>query len=239
MDAAWPALEKSALGGWTLRFSAGITQRANSVLPAATPNDVAAAVAEVETRSAARWLNSTFQISPAAQPADLDDYLAARGYTVGTPTLVQVMDGSELGRFADVRVDPRIEFSDEPSQEWLEVFWYQDGPAAPDDREVSRRILKGSPATYVGLRVDGRIESIARLAPVGEYAGIYCVTTRPEARRRGYSRLVMEAVLHEAYRRVLGGVWLQVRESNVGAIVLYNALGFSTASSYHYRTRSL
>lgn len=239
MDAAWPALEKSAVGGWTLRFSAGISQRANSVLPVGAPNDLDAALEEVETRSAARWLNSTFQISPAAQPADLDAYLAARGYTVGTPTLVQVMDGWELDRFAEIVPDTRIEFTDEPPQDWLELFWYQDGPAAEDDRDVSRRILTGTPASYVSLRVDGRIESIARLATVEEYAGIYCVTTRPEARRQGYSRLVMEAVLHEAHRRQLAGVWLQVRESNVGAIVLYNALGFSTASTYHYRTRAL
>ncbi|MEE1620152.1 hypothetical protein ACQ3I4_02030 [Zafaria sp. Z1313] len=50
---------------------------------------------------------------------------------------------------------------------------------------------------------------------------------------------VLEALLGEASARGLDGVWLQVRESNVGAIVLYHALGFTTVSSYYYLTRSL
>lgn len=239
MHRGWPAIERSAIGGWSLRFSAGITQRANSVLPAAAPNDMDAAVEEVERRSAARWLNAVFQISPAAQPRELDDYLSVRGYTVGTPTLVQIMDGNELERFAATEPDERIDLSSAPDADWLELFWENDGPTAADDREVSRQILQGTEAVYAALRVEGRVESIARLALVDGYGGLYCVITRPEARRRGYSRAIMEAMLHEAAVRELNGLWLQVRETNVAAIDLYNELGFTTASRYHYRTREL
>lgn len=239
MNDGWPAVEHGSVEGWTLRFAAGVTQRANSVLPLAAPDDVDAAVAEVERRSAERWLNAIFQISPAAEPRDLDERLARRGYSVGTPTLVQVMDGNELQRFADVATDPRVELAEKPDAEWLELFWDQEGPVDAEDRAVSRQILGGSPAVYAALRVEGRVEAIARMALVGGYGGMYCVLTRPEARRRGYARLVLEALLSEACGLGLEGLWLQVRESNVGAIVLYDALGFSTASNYHYRTRSL
>jgi N-acetylglutamate synthase len=239
MNDGWPAVERGAVDGWTLRFAAGVTQRANSVLPLAAPADLDAAVAEVERRSAERWLDAVFQITPSAQPSDLDDRLAQRGYQVGSPTLVQIMEAAELQRFADYAVDGRIELAQKPDAEWLELFWDQEGPADQGDRAVSKQILLGSPAVYASLRVDGRVEAIARMALVEGYGGMYCVVTRPEARRQGYARLVLEALLAEAFRLELKGLWLQVRESNVGAIVLYNSLGFSTASSYHYRTRSL
>jgi ribosomal protein S18 acetylase RimI-like enzyme len=239
MNDGWPAVERGAVEGWALRFAAGVTRRANSVLPLQTPDDVEAAVAEVERRSAERWLDPVFQISPASLPEDLDELLARRGYAAGSPTLVQIMEGSELLRFYGIAVDPRVELSDAPDEQWLDLFWEVEGPQAPEDRAVSRQILGGSPAVYASLRIDGTTAAIARMALVGEYGGMYCVVTREESRRQGLSRLVLEALMANAADRGLEGLWLQVRESNVAAILLYDELGFTTASSYHYRTRAL
>ncbi|GAA4361258.1 GNAT family N-acetyltransferase [Paeniglutamicibacter cryotolerans] len=239
MGRGWNALEHGHVDGWELRFAAGVTQRANSVLPLAAPADVDKAIAEVERRCAERWLNSVFQIGPGAQPSDLDERLAAKGYSVGSPTLVQMMGAGELQRFADIPADDRIELSEKPSAEWLEFFWSIEGPHDPGDRAISAQILRGTPSVYGELRVDGRIESIGRMALVDGFGGIYCVLTRPESRGHGYSRQVMESLLGEAWTRELNGLWLQVRESNIGAIVLYDSLGFNTVSSYHYRTREL
>ncbi|GHD01392.1 GNAT family N-acetyltransferase [Zhihengliuella salsuginis] len=245
MDAGWPAVERGEIAGWRLRFSGGVTQRANSVLPVRAPADVPGAITEVEERNSARWINTAFQITAVAQPEELDALLADRGYTVGSPTLVQILHGSEL---SDVDVvahpDSGIDVAGEPDQEWLELFWSQEGPEGPEDRRVSKFILTGVDALYFSLRVDGRTEAIARLALVtqedegeqGRFGGIYCVVTRPEARRNGYSRRIMRAVLRTASLESLTGLWLQVRESNTAAIQLYNELGFTTASSYYYRT---
>lgn len=239
MAEAWPSIERGAVDGWILRFAAGVTQRANSVLPLEAPADLDAAVAEVERRSAERWLDATFQISPATQPADLDERLATKGYRAGSPTLVQIMDGVEVQRFADSGPDARVELAAEPDPEWLEVYLQEEGPYTTEEQAVLRRILRGAPAVYASLRVDGRIESIARMALVDGYGGLSCAVTRAETRRHGYARLVLEALLSEAARRGLAGLWLQVRESRVGAIVLTHSLGFSTATQYHYRTREL
>lgn len=60
----WPAIESQEVNGWSVRFSSGITRRANSVVSATMPVSVAeieAAVDEVERRSAERWLAPTFQ----------------------------------------------------------------------------------------------------------------------------------------------------------------------------------
>ncbi|GAA1120376.1 GNAT family N-acetyltransferase [Citricoccus alkalitolerans] len=60
----WPAIESQEVNGWSVRFSSGITRRANSVVSATMPASMAeieAAVDEVERRSAERWLAPTFQ----------------------------------------------------------------------------------------------------------------------------------------------------------------------------------
>jgi ribosomal protein S18 acetylase RimI-like enzyme len=57
-------------------------------------------------------------------------------------------------------------------------------------------------------------------------AAIGNVYTRRDRRRRGYSRLVTAAVLHEL--RDLSTVGLNVRQDNLAAIRVYQALGFVT-----------
>jgi ribosomal protein S18 acetylase RimI-like enzyme len=57
-------------------------------------------------------------------------------------------------------------------------------------------------------------------------AAIGNVYTRRDRRRRGYSRLVTAAVLHEL--RDLSTVGLNVRQDNRAAIRVYDALGFVT-----------
>ncbi|WP_423219042.1 GNAT family N-acetyltransferase [Zhihengliuella halotolerans] len=243
MDAGWPAVERGEIAGWRLRFSGGVTQRANSVLPVRAPADVQGAITEVEERHSARWITPAFQINDAAEPAELDSLLAERGYAVGSPTLVQVLHGSDLPD-AGAESDAGVDVAAEPDEDWLELFWSQEGPESAADRRVSKFILTGVQARYFSLRVNGRTEAIARLALVaaedegepGVYGGLYCVVTRPEARRNGHSRRIMRAVLRTASLESVAGVWLQVRESNIGAIQLYHELGFATASSYYYRS---
>jgi ribosomal protein S18 acetylase RimI-like enzyme len=218
-----------------------VTKRANSVLPLSAPADTAAALAEVERRSAARWQQAVFQISPAAQPEGLDEYLAERGYELASPTLVQVMDGTELDRFRELAGTdgPAVDLAAEPDEDWLRLYWADNGTADPSDQEVSRQILKGSAAVYASIRDGAGTAAIARMALVAGNGGIACLVTRPDARRLGYARRVSEALLAGAADRGLAKVWLQVEETNTGAIVLYNSLGFDTFSKYHYRSKSV
>ncbi len=173
--------------------------------------------------------------APIRCPRTWIERLAERGYLLDSPTLVQYLalgEGANDGGGGD---DPRIEYSDEPSEAWLEALWDVEGPHAPEAQSLSRRILAETPSVYASLVIDGRVEATARLALVGNLGGIYAVATKAGSRSRGHGRAVVQALLTEAANRDLEGLWLQVVESNHIARGLYESLGFETVSRYHYR----
>ncbi|WP_411732932.1 GNAT family N-acetyltransferase [Paeniglutamicibacter sp.] len=235
MSGGWRALETESISGWVCRFSHGVTRRANSVLPLAGPVDVAGAIDDVEAAYRSRGLPPVFQISPDSLPCDLDAILAARGYALDSPTLVQLLARDDFAQAAANDPDPRVAFEDSASVEWLAAFWESEGPHSPAAQAISERILGNTPSVYASLTIDGHIHAVARMALVGDLGGIYAVATREESRSRGHGRAVMRALVAEAGRRDLAALWLQVVEANATAAALYSSLGFETVSRYHYR----
>jgi ribosomal-protein-alanine acetyltransferase len=65
------------------------------------------------------------------------------------------------------------------------------------------------------------------LAPAGSTDGdIQTIAVAPGARRQGLGRALMLTLLHEARRRGITAVFLEVRADNPGAQALYRMLGF-------------
>lgn len=148
--------------------------------------------------------------------------------------------------------DAGVELSTEPSPEWLRLWWEVDGRGGPRELATARTILMGCPAVYALVRSDdGLPAAVGRLAiPPGtpaaadggvpggaevRWGGLYGMATRPDARRRGYARQIMRALLREGAARRLAGYWLLVTASNHGAQQLYAHAGFSEAGRYLYR----
>ena len=234
-DRAWPALERVEVDGWVVRLSEGVTQRANSVLPLRSPRDVQRALDSVESAYAERGLATVFQISPAAEPSDLDRVLEERGYAYGSATAVQSADVP--GALAALgTVEGQVLVEDEPSSAWLDCWWAVDGRGGAAAREVARRVLTGVPAVYVCALDAAGVVAVGRLALVGSWGGIYCMAVRADARGRGWGRTVLAGLLEQAQLRGLDSVWLQVVEGNAPAQRLYASAGFRPSSRYHYRT---
>jgi ribosomal protein S18 acetylase RimI-like enzyme len=231
MRAGWPALEEVEVDGWVARFSGGVTQRANSVVPLREPGDLEAALDRVERLYAARGLPVVFQLGPSAAPAGLDDVLAARGYVFGSPTSIQV---------AAVHAEPAdadgVEISDVPSDEWLDLWWQVDGRGDQSALAVAGKILLGGAAVYATVRDSGGVAAVGRLALVGEWGGVYCMAVRPSARRRGHGAAVLSGLLRAGRARGITRAWLHVRAENTAALSLYRQAGFTETSRYHYRS---
>ncbi|WP_254785625.1 GNAT family N-acetyltransferase [Arthrobacter sp. ok362] len=246
MDAAWPAAERVESGGWVLRAASGVTQRANSVWARDPGNDdphlQLAALREARLWYRNRRLPLIFQIFDGPRQAALHAVLDDEGFTRQSETLVLVhRPGTKPGADSG-DADPAVEISVEPSAEWLELWWSVDGRGGDDGLAVAGRILAGCPALYGLARDDGGAPAaVARLALPGTgttgptWGGLYCMATRPDARRLGYGGRIVRALLREGGARGVAGYWLLVMASNAGARSLYAHAGFSEAGRYLYR----
>jgi N-acetylglutamate synthase len=257
MDAAWPAAERAESGGWVLRAASGVTQRANSVWPrdlgGDDPHRQLAALREARLWYRKRRLPLIFQIFDGPRQAALQAVLDDEGFTRQSETLVLVRrsgaehwaDSSADSRANSGGSDPAVEISSEPSAEWLDLWWSVDGRGGTDELAVARRILAGCPALYALVRDDGGTPAaVARLAlpstgPAGPngptWGGLYCMATRPDARRLGHGGRIIRALLREGGARGVAGYWLLVMASNAGARSLYAHAGFREAGRYLYR----
>lgn len=236
MNRSWRARSEVRVDEWIVRRSGGVTQRANSVLPIAAPSDLEDAVTRVEMLYLDHGLPPGFQISPAAQPAELDQVLAGRGYELLGATKIQVAAVEDvMSRLPLVR--SRVDVHDEPGEAWMSLWWAVDGRGGADARAVAWEILTGGPALYAIEDDDAGPVAVGRLSLVGQWAGIYCMAVRADARRRGHAMGVLRALLADAADRGVRHTWLQVVADNLAARALYERVGFTDFSSYHYRVR--
>ncbi|WP_404820649.1 GNAT family N-acetyltransferase [Kocuria marina] len=92
----------------------------------------------------------------------------------------------------------------------------------PESRDQSERVLSCQPSTWM-----------TRLAP-SEFGQWYVggLGVAPIARRQGLARMLIEAALASAEARDGDSVWLKVLSSNVGAVALYPALGFTETARF-------
>ena len=243
MDAAWPAPERHDTGEWVLRAAGGVTQRANSVWPRVPAADDAAAVRDAASWYRQRRLPVIYQVFDHDGAAPLNAVLDSLGYTRQSETLV-------MSRRAEpqdgVPASAGVEISEHPSAEWLELWWSVDGRGGAAELEAARAILTGCPALYALVRDDdGGPAAVGRLAVVhggatvpggaGSWGGLYCMATRPDARRRGYATRVQQALVRAGAEQGLAGYWLLVMASNTVARELYSGAGFREVSRYYYR----
>ncbi|WP_306919641.1 MULTISPECIES: GNAT family N-acetyltransferase [unclassified Arthrobacter] len=239
MDAAWPAAEREESGGWILRAASGVTQRANSVWPREPGDDAHRQLAAL--RDARLWYRShrlplIFQIFEDPRSASLNAVLDAESFTRQSETLVLVREaGAESGL-----ADAGVELATTPSAEWLRLWWSVDGRGDEAAMAVARGILEGCPALYALLRDDDGVPAaVGRLAVppggAGGRGGLYCLAARPDARRRGYSTRILQALMGAGADRGLGAYWLLVTAANTGARELYARSGFFEAGRYLYR----
>ena len=245
MDAAWPAGDREESGGWVLRAASGVTQRANSVWPREPGSDAhgqLAALREARLWYRNRRLPLIFQVFEDPRYAPLNTVLDEEGFTRQSETLVLARDGG----IDSPAADPGVEISAGPSAEWLRLWWSVDGRGDDAALAVARGILERCPALYALVRdEDGRPAAVGRLAVVpggtavpgaaGSWGGLYCMATRPDARRRGYASRVQQALFSAGAARGLAGYWLLVMASNTAARELYSRAGFCEVSRYYYR----
>jgi ribosomal protein S18 acetylase RimI-like enzyme len=235
---AWPALQEVHYDGWLIRFADGHTRRVNSVnVLRAGSIPVGEKIAYCEALYHRHGSRPYFRILSTADDG-LEEALAARGYRAEDETLTLYMDFAGRGL-------PKPDFSVEldvhgPSAEWLEAYARFHSQGA-EERATLKKILRqlALPGVYGIVRDEtGAVRSIAKGAVHDHIASLNMVATDGAARRRGYSRACVSAILAWALREENAtGACLQVVAANTPAIALYERLGFTQELyRYHYRT---
>jgi GNAT superfamily N-acetyltransferase len=231
---AWPAATTVWLEGWRLSLDAGVTRRANSVLPnVAPPIDADALIDEAEQRYRARRLCPCFKLTAASEPTDLDRRLERRGYRAEGHSLVLVAETRAV--VAPHAPEVAIILDDRPTEAWLDACW----PAAQYAAERSARqaIVERLrlPRAFALARRDGALAGAALAVADRNWVGLTAVHTLPEQRRRGVARCLLAALADWARDQCVAHLYLQVERDNSPARRLYAGLGFSEAYNYHYR----
>ncbi len=223
LASSWPAVESSSSGGWLLRYSAGYSRRANSVLALTEPDaGLDAALAEVERWYAERDARPLISVAlPLSRR--LDEALAARGWKAEGETAVLAKNAAGGGSAGEAVL------MHEPSAELLEQL----GRGRP---ETAAKVLGSGPSrAYAEIRRDGALVARGRAAVEDGTAVVSGVGTLPEYRRRGLGRQVMAALEAWAVETGAGRIAVQVETDNEAALAVYGGLGFVERYRYHYR----
>lgn len=229
---AWPALRHVLFAGWVLRFSGGLTRRANSANPLGFERaDSEAPIAGCEALYSYNRQPTIFRLPSLIGPG-MDEHLAARGYTREGLSLVLY---AEIGAIQAV-CDPAVRLSPRPAKGWLAAMAALQGQTK---RQASQyRGIVGAlaiPAAFASL-IEG--DGIAALAFGAIHNAIICyelVVTDPQRLRRGHARRIMASLASWAKERGAIAACLEVEAANLAAVALYHRLGFREIYRYHYR----
>jgi N-acetylglutamate synthase len=208
---AWPALREVLLGGWLLRFSEGLTRRANSanalsLFARANPGDC-------EALYRRQRLPTIFRLLSLLDPA-IDEQLEALGYTSEGESCVL------YGELDDIEAtsDPEVQLLPHPSLEWfaaMAALQNYTGEQALTYRKIVGQLA--IPAAFASLSAEGDIVALAYGAIHGGLLCYQSVITGGSRRRQGYGRRIITALAAWAKDNAATGACLEVEAGNVAA----------------------
>jgi GNAT superfamily N-acetyltransferase len=229
--ATWPASTIEDVDGWLLRHCELLNRkRSNSALPPAAVTDPEAAVERLERFYTGRAAVPIVQVSPLDRHAELDAFLAGRGYRVVAPTSAMFADRAQVLAEAsaesfEVRLDPG------PRPSWLVAAEAVGSKPEPSLDRVPQPV-RFAIALHGGVPV-----GVGMFAVSAAWCGIYGMATHPGWRRRGVASAILREGARWASTAGAGRIFLQVEADNPGARRCYETLGFEPSHSYHYRVR--
>ncbi|MCA9858722.1 MAG: GNAT family N-acetyltransferase [Thermomicrobiales bacterium] len=228
---AWPAGQQLVYSGWIARLSDGYTKRANSALllyPQPTSASIAT-IEQIERLYRSQGLPPIFRLLSFTSPADLEIWLAERGYREADPTLVMALDLAAV-----FELDPGVRKLD--IEQGIEAHARMND-LSPEILPAHRRILERIPGglSFFGLFEDDTLIACGLSVVDGNLVGLFDIVTDPSHRRKGLGARLVHVMLAHAFAEGATSAYLQVVSTNSPAIALYQKLGFQEAYRYAYR----
>ena len=240
---SWPAKHYYFLNGWILRFTDGITSRANSVFPiryTGTHETLDYDIDIVEKAYKAHNLTAVFTMHEFFEPENLKDKLLARGYEIYDQTSALGIEIDEIkyskinNEFEYTLFDSRVkEISD-----FLIEFSKFNAEEQTIVQEINQRLIIPKKC-YIITRFKNEIIGtlLAVLVPQG-FLYVGDVFVHPDFRRQGVATSML-IKLKNNWVASSGAktIWLQVEKVNTKALDLYCKLGMTKLYDYYYMKR--
>lgn len=230
---AWPARTREQHYGWEFCATDGRSGRANAIWPLAwTGRNVDAAIEMASDWCAVHGIRPTFKLADSAtHPIDLAQALADNRFSPDTETLVLTR------RIASVSLPAAVELHDQPNDD----IWPPLRDSAPDEADAAERrdIVERIAAQrrFALVRLDGKPAAVGLGVVTGSSLGVYLMRTAPWARRRGFARDIVNALMYWGASAGAQDAYLQVERANRQAIDLYSNEGFELSYQYRYWRR--
>lgn len=226
---AWPTRRSVLADGWLYRLGDGYTNRANSV-NAYLPNAPFDGVRELaEALFPQNGLAPVFRMTPLAS-IEADRALADAGYTLFSPTVLLTAPIASPPRSGDIGL------TGHPTDAWIrgiaEMLGLSDRDEAAHGAIVSAIVL---PTAFATILHDGAAAGYGLAVYERGAVGLFDLVVAEAYRGQGLGRSMIEALMAWGQANGARQAYLQVAEANVGALRLYDRLGFRQSYRYHYR----
>ena len=242
---SWPAKHYYFLNGWILRFTEGVTSRANSIFPiryTGTQITLDNDLELVEKAYNAHGLEAVFTIPDFHEPKNLKEKLLNRGYqpydhTTALGTKIEDIQPQKINEdfeyfFFKTRIKEISDFLSRYSK-WNEI-------EQNIIQEINQRIIfpiKCYMLTKLNKEVTGTL--LAVLVPQG-YLYIGDVFVHPDYRRQNIATSMLVKLIEEwTLINGVGFIWLQVERDNIKALNLYHKFGMRKLYNYYYMKKNL
>ena len=235
---AWPAKQYSFFNGWIVRFSHGMFDRANSVLPLCYfGKNCEKDVYRIEEMYQSRQLDVTFQIPEYTSPDYLDHALEKMDYKVKSPTSV-LMKSLTPKSFSSTSMQfssQRTDFDDA----WFTTFQTFSNTHLEKYTQMEAIIRRIIPEKiFFTVKEDDQDVGVTLGVLERGNLGIYSLLVDPMKRRRSLGYSLMCYIEEWCINNSIHTIYLQVEQNNLAASKMYQKLGYRNLYSYHYRIKS-
>ncbi len=235
---AWPAKQYSFFNGWIVRFSHGMFDRTNSVLPLYYfGRNCEKDVHKIEEMYQKRHLNVIFQIPEYTSPDHLDNVLENMNYKVKSPTTVMMKTLTHKNPYSASfqYISQRANFNDV----WFKTF--QTFSNMPLEKSIQMEAIIHRiflEKIFFTVKEDDQDVGVTLGVLERHYIGIYSLLVDPMKRRRSFGYSLMRFIENWCINNSIHSIYLQVEHNNLAAMNMYTKLGYIELYSYHYRIKS-
>ena len=232
---AWPAPRQMLYDGWLLRFTGGDSKRVNSVNflePSKLPLEEK--IHTCEAIFAHQELPVIFRLVDFLTPPELRDALSAAGYIEFDPTFVL---GREISGNTVTLDHELISYETHLMEQtdWLALCAGLMGKPLVSLGNHARVLAGIVPQkALLGLYVEGEPVACGMGVVERGLLGFFSIYTRAAARRRGYGRAVMDALMQWGSQQGAHYGYLQVEGDNTAARAMYAEMGYQPVYGYSY-----